>query len=217
MLGVRLARARKRAKLAQVELAVAMGERYDQTMISHVESGRAGLVADGIARAACALNTSSDYLLGLTDDPVSPRDRMAQSPTVDIVALNRETVHAGSGSASTVVAEATGYSFSRVRLVEAGIDPTRVSVFRVRGESMVPTLADGALILVDYLRDVPRNNCLYVFRSDNALFVKRARWHRNSWWWYSDNPNCAPFALEGSMKVWGEVRWYFRLFDDNGN
>ena len=217
MLGARLASARRRAKLSQVDLAAAMGERYDQTMISHVESGRSGLVADGIARAACALNTSADYLLGVTEDPVSASDRMARSPTVDIVALNREAVLAGDGSVSTVVAEQSSYSFSRARLVEAGIDPTNVSVFRVRGESMAPTLANGSLILVDYLRDIPRQNCLYVFRSDDALFVKRARRIEDSWWWHSDNPNWAPFPLEGSMRVWGEVRWYFRLFDDDGN
>ncbi len=217
MLGARLARARRRAKLSQIDLAVAMGNRYDQTMISHVETGRSGLVADGIASAACALDTSADYLLGLTDDPASTRDRAAGSPTVDIVALNKEAALAGDGSASTVVAERSSYSFSRARLEESGIDPTRVSVFRVRGESMAPTLADGSLILVDYLRDVPRQNCLYVFRSDDALFVKRARWRQASWWWYSDDPRWAPFPLEGSMRVWGEVRWYFRLFDDGGS
>ena len=217
MLGARLAQARRRAKLSQIDIAVAMGGRYDQTMISHVESGRSGLVADGIARAASALDTSADYLLGLTNDPTSARDRAARSPTVDIVAVNREAVLAGNGGESTVVADQGGYSFSRSRLEQAGIDPTRASVFRVRGESMAPTLANGSLILVDYLRDVPRQNCLYVFRSDDALLVKRAQRRQVSWWWYSDNPVWEPFPLEASMKVWGEVRWSFRLFDDNGN
>ncbi len=64
-----MAAARKRAGLLQVELAVEMGDRYDQTMISHVEAGRSGLVGDGLAKAAKALAVSTDYLLGLTDDP----------------------------------------------------------------------------------------------------------------------------------------------------
>ena len=123
---------------------------------------------------------------------------------------------AGTGGESTVVADQGGYSFSRSRLEDVGIDPTHASVFRVRGESMTPTLANGSLILVDYLRDVPRQNCLYVFRSGDALLVKRAQWRR-TWWWYSDNPEWEPFPIEASMRVWGEVRWYFRLFDDNGN
>ena len=203
--------------LSQVDLAVGMGDRYDQTMISHVESGRSGLVADGLARAAVVLNTSADYLLGLTDDPTPAWDRKDNSPTVDIVAVNREAVLAGAGSESTVVADQGGYSFSRSRLEAEGIDPANASVFRVRGESMAPTLADGSLILVDYLRDVPRQNRLYVFRSDDALLVKRARWRLAAWWWYSDNPEWEPIPIEASMRVWGEVRWYFRLFDDDGS
>ena len=75
MLGERLAASRKRAGLAQVELAVEMGDRYDQTMISHVESGRSGLVSEGLAKAALALQVSTDYLLGLTDDPTPAASR----------------------------------------------------------------------------------------------------------------------------------------------
>ena len=118
---------------------------------------------------------------------------------------------AGTGGESTVVADQGGYSLSRCRLEDVGIDPTHASVFRVRGESMTPTLANGSLILVDYLRDAPRQNCLYVFRSGDALLVKRAQWRR-AWWWYSDNPKWEPFPLEADMRVWGEVRWHFRLF-----
>ena len=75
VLGQRLAASRKKAGLTQVELAVEMGDRYDQTMISHVESGRSALVTAGLARAAQALRVSTDYLLGLTDDPTPAVDR----------------------------------------------------------------------------------------------------------------------------------------------
>ena len=69
MFGDRLELSRKRAGLTQSKLAAAMGDRYDRTMISHVETGRAGFVVDGIAKAAQALNVSTDYLLGLSEDP----------------------------------------------------------------------------------------------------------------------------------------------------
>ena len=52
MLAKRLRKMRRSAGLTQIELAVAMGDRYDNTMISHVETGRSGLVGDGLARAA---------------------------------------------------------------------------------------------------------------------------------------------------------------------
>ena len=69
MIGERFAEARKRAGLSQVDLAVAMGERYDAPMISNVEAGRRSIRLDGLANAARELQVSTDYLLGLTDDP----------------------------------------------------------------------------------------------------------------------------------------------------
>ena len=68
-LGERLAQARKRAGLAQVELAVAMGDRYNQQMVSHIERGRSSLRLDGLVNAAKELDVTTDYLLGLTDYP----------------------------------------------------------------------------------------------------------------------------------------------------
>ena len=67
-MGQRLAVARERAGLKQVELAVALGTRYDQAMISRVEAGKKGLRLDGAVKAAQELNVSLDYLTGLTDD-----------------------------------------------------------------------------------------------------------------------------------------------------
>ena len=75
MIGERLAKARKAAGMAQVELAAALGDRYDNTMISHVEHGRSSLLLDGAVRAAKELGVSLDYLTGLTDDPTPAAGR----------------------------------------------------------------------------------------------------------------------------------------------
>ncbi|MDE0109950.1 MAG: XRE family transcriptional regulator [Bryobacterales bacterium] len=75
MIGERLATARRRAGLKQVDLAVALGERYNQSVISAVEHGQSSLRLDGAVRAAQVLGVSLDYLVGLTDDPVPATDR----------------------------------------------------------------------------------------------------------------------------------------------
>ena len=75
MIGERLAVARKRAGLAQVELAAALGDRYDQSMISQVESGQKTLRYDGLVKAVKELDISLDYLFGLTDDPTPAAGR----------------------------------------------------------------------------------------------------------------------------------------------
>lgn len=84
ILGERLALARRRAGLKQVELAVALGDGYDQTMISAVECGRSALRFAGLVRAAQELTVSIDYLAGLTDDPTP-----AAELTVRVAALER--------------------------------------------------------------------------------------------------------------------------------
>ena len=82
MLGKRLAEARKKAGLDQVDLAVALGDRYDQPMISRVESGNRTLRLDGLVKAAQELKVSIDYLLGLTDDPTPAVQLSEQARTV---------------------------------------------------------------------------------------------------------------------------------------
>ena len=64
----RLAQARKRAGLTQVDLAAAL-ER-DQSSISHLERGHMGRTAELLRNTARELGVSADYLLGLTDTPV---------------------------------------------------------------------------------------------------------------------------------------------------
>ena len=75
MIGDRLRKARKAAGLAQVELAVAMGDRYNGQMISMVENNHSGLLMDGAVKAAQELGVSLDYLTGLTDDPTPAASR----------------------------------------------------------------------------------------------------------------------------------------------
>ena len=76
MIGKRLAESRKRVGLSQHRLAVELGERYSQPMISMVESDRKALRFDGMVQAARILEISTDYLAGLTDDPTPVDDRV---------------------------------------------------------------------------------------------------------------------------------------------
>ena len=68
MLGERLAQVRKQLGISQASLAAAMGDKYSPSMISHVESGRRGLLSEGLVQASRVLGVSVDYLLGLTDN-----------------------------------------------------------------------------------------------------------------------------------------------------
>lgn len=64
----RLKEQREAAQLRQQDLAYLVGT--SQNQISKYEIGRSQPTADVLLKIAKALQTSSDYLLGLTDDPL---------------------------------------------------------------------------------------------------------------------------------------------------
>ncbi len=73
-LGERLRQARSAAALTQKDLGIRVGAAA--SWISDLEKGKQkGLAAETVYRLAQALDCSSDYLLGLSDDPTPARRR----------------------------------------------------------------------------------------------------------------------------------------------
>lgn len=86
----------------------------------------------------------------------------------------------------------------------------------VSGESMEPTLQDGAWILVDRHRAEPRDGKVFVARIDDETFVKRLHRARGGWWLTSDNrdrdvktdrPVYPPQSFPPGGVVIGQVMW----------
>ena len=71
--GERLRRQRLREGMSQLELAARTGIPYQ--VINRVEQGHQTLFVERLAELATKLNTSMDYLMGLTDDPTPPAKR----------------------------------------------------------------------------------------------------------------------------------------------
>lgn len=96
---------------------------------------------------------------------------------LDLVRVRRLAVEASAGSGLIVDQEATlGFcTFSRKWLRQLTLaKPDDLSIIRVKGESMAPTLADGDDALVDEAqRDPRRDDGVYVLRRDDALMIKR--------------------------------------------
>ena len=69
-LGERLKEQRLRTKLTAGQIAVALG--YSDVFIYQLESGVKKPSLDTLMRLASRYKTSTDYLLGLTDDPAPP-------------------------------------------------------------------------------------------------------------------------------------------------
>ena len=207
MIGKRLAEARKKAGLFQVELAAAMGAKYDQKMVSHVERGRSGLRSEGLAAAATELGVSTDWLLGLTDDP-TPAPRRESDPER---ATDEEREAGGPFTPYTVSAQhpIEALKFRDDWLSERRINLSRCTIFSLSSDSMEPTLPKGCSILVDRSLQELHDRHIYVMRRPHGLIIKRVQ-HAppHGWLLISDNVAWPIEVMDDSTVVVGEVKWY---------
>ena len=234
LLAKRLRLVRTQQGLSQEQL----GNRTATTkhLISQVEQGRCGLTNPRLFSAAQALGVSVDYLFGLADDPTPPHrlareltaattrirdleDQQAQAGVtddVDFIGVAPIAPAAGSGAFVDDESITGGLKFRRDWLRKLGLDARDCCVLRVMGESMEPTLVDGAAILVNLARQRRRVGGIYVVRTEDGLIVKRAgRDSPGVWQLVSDNPDkqtwpTRPWPDDAPML--GEVKWTGRTF-----
>ena len=215
MLGKRLAEARKKAGLDQVDLAVALGDRYDQPMISRVESGNRTLRLDGLVKAAQELKVSIDYLLGLTDDPTPAVQLSEQARTVVPMTRYAKPVfisyaRAAAGPDEPVFDETepteVRYAFHKSVLPAWAREKSLLCIEAV-GDSMTPTLSEGDLILLDRSQTELVNGQMFVIRTGDGLVVKRLKRVGRTWRLVSDNPAYPPRSVSKDDRVLGRVAW----------
>ncbi len=226
MIGERIRKARIERGLMQIDLAVAMGDRYGSSMISQLESGQRSLRLDGLANAARELQVSTDWLLGLTDDPTpypvnrdSPNNAVAETeepgdvdPEETLIRLDEVAAAAGSGAKDYDETVTARVPFRSSWLRRNRINPRHCNIISVRGDSMKPTLPDGCQVIVDRNRKELRNGRIYVMCTEEGLVVKRVKQNAQGWWLMSDNPTWAPLFLSEDTDIIGEVRWTARTF-----
>ncbi len=207
----RLAAAMARQGVTQQALGEHIGYSLDsaQPTISKILSGRAQPSLEKLIQIAMYLNTSLDYLLELTDTPPAEGRNPGEASDVAVIQVHTKPSPAGLTTFSTVVPAESSLPFRCRGFLEAqGIDLERARVFRVVGDSMMPTLPHGSTILVDCTRAVPLENRLYVFKNEGDILVKRAReFPVGTWWWCSDHPLGGRMEQTDEDDVWGEVRW----------
>jgi SOS-response transcriptional repressor LexA len=121
---------------------------------------------------------------------------------------------AGAGAINDIEALAGKVDFDEAWLRKMGLDPERLSLIRVEGDSMQPTLNDGDDIMVDTAAaDRTPKKGIHVLRLDGTLMVKRllpAKGGKLSI--ISDNPAYAPMEDVDAkeMTVIGRVVWVGR-------
>ncbi len=233
ILGQRLREARALRAVTQEQLAARTINTREA--ISMVERGKSGWALDKIATAARALDVSSDFLLGLTDDPTpagelaralaaataaaglgDPAARAAAFEDGDYVGVSELASAAGDGAVVEQERVTGRVKFRRAWLARHGLVARNCRVIEVSGESMEPTLVDGCSILVNLAGRRRRVGRIYVVRTADGLVVKRAgRDAARAWQLVSDNPNKHVWPTRPwppAADVVGEVKWTARTF-----
>lgn len=92
-----------------------------------------------------------------------------------------------------------------------GISPGAASLVRVAGESMEPTLLDGALVLVNHSQKDPVRKGVFALRIGEDVMVKRLHLQSGALLIQSDNPAYEGRVLIGDdiaqVEVIGRVAW----------
>lgn len=153
-----------------------------------------------------------EQMLGGTTMPVAGPVKMRGLPAVVAVPRLALGASAGQGSLDEDERAAGVMAFDARWLRHLGVRPQRVSIIRVDGESMAPTLNDGDDIMVDHDDDAARlRDGVYVLRLDGVLMVKRiAMGPRRGWFSVvSDNPRYPDWTdIDPALvEIVGRVVW----------
>lgn len=147
-------------------------------------------------------------LLGAPEEEVGKRGGLKLVPKLAVGAS------AGAGALAEGEALAGKVGFDEAWLRKLGVEPRNVSLIRVEGDSMQPTLNDGDDIMVDKGAALkPLRDGIHVIRIDGVLMVKRlARAPGGRLSVLSDNPAYPswPDRDPAEVQVIGRVVWVGR-------
>jgi repressor LexA len=143
-----------------------------------------------------------------------PEARLGGPEPDGLVEVPRLDIGASAGPGGLVEGEARRRPgvLSPALLRELGVRAEAASMIRVKGDSMLPTLADGDEILVDRdRRRVEGRGGVFVIRLDGELMVKRLRTGVGGIEVISDNPEWETRVVAArSLDVVGRVAWLGR-------
>ena len=155
---------------ARISQVIGRNPAYIQQYIKRGSPRR--LAEDDRARIAAYLGVPEAMLGG-------PMQRVASPARVrgpGMILVTKLAIGASAGAGASVDGEAVEgeVAFDPKWLRDLGADPRALSIIRVEGDSMAPTLDDGDDILVDGGDAAGRlRDGIYVLRMDDVLMVKR--------------------------------------------
>lgn len=210
--GQRLRERMTEAGLTQSELARRLG--ISQTMVGKLANGDVQ-GSKHLHRIARELGTTPAYLAGETDDPsegaLPPPTVDAIADQLDAVMIPEVQVGLSMGGGSTVedwpVVQMVPFSRAWLRgLTASGAD--QLLVARGDGDSMMPTILDQDLVIIDRAQDTPRQqDRIWALTYGGWGMIKRLRSLPDGTLQInSDNAAVSPIiAYEGEAQIIGRI------------
>ena len=155
---------------ARISQVIGRNPAYIQQYIKRGSPRRLG--EQDRARIAAYLGVSEAMLGGPVQRVATP----ARGRGPGMILVPKLAIGASAGAGASVDGEAVEgeVAFDPKWLRELGADPRALSIIRVEGDSMAPTLNDGDDIMVDGGDAAARlRDGIYVLRMDDVLMVKR--------------------------------------------
>lgn len=150
------------------------------TTLQQWETGSREASLETLGTLAKLYNVSPQYLIfGDTAQQAQPEPQ--QSPTISddyayIPAYDLE-VSAGHGSHCFADAQPTKHMAFRKRWISSrGLQADALAALFTRGDSMTPTIPDGAAVVINQTRTQALDGKVYVIRIDDRHYVKRVQW-----------------------------------------
>lgn len=168
------------------------------TYVSNILNDNGSFGATAAREIEKALDLPPSYLDGISDD------QFIDVPRVDV------RVSAGDGAAPHLEDVIGHLKFARSFLRSCGVNTASARVVDVRGNSMEPTIKDGAVLLVSTNNREPTENQIYALaRHTEGLIVKRLVRLDGKWLARSDNRDYPDFQIDDGepVTIIGRALW----------
>lgn len=164
-----------------------------QGTLDRIHKGDKGVRMESLQKVADYFRTEVDQLM---------RELDTAAPFVEVMRVN-VTLSAGPGSQPDIQERLGSLSFRRDFLSSCGVTPESARIVNVRGTSMEPTIADGAVLLVNSVNRDPVNGKIFALaKGDEGLVVKRLIQANGLWYGRSDNSDGNPdFLINDGVPV----------------
>lgn len=213
----RLRFARRRCGINQQQLEELSGVK--QPVISKLERGGI-LKTTGLVALAKALDCSPQWLETGEDLPGEENgQRPKGAPRLinldenpDYPAIRRVSLKAQAGVSGYAVDymndDGPPIVFRKDWYTAHGYKPEKMMALRVSGESMVPSLYAGDLIVINSIQTEPKDGIVFVCIYEGEIVVKRLFREAGQWWLSSDNQDQRRYPrkiCDQSTEIVGEV------------